>query len=75
MDDEVDDLRTKVLEQGLALGGLQRAAADAEVRQTSNHAQFLEMMAQIFYQTQSVTDFLPDPICGIISRSWAWFDV
>ena len=42
MGDEVDDLRAKVIEQGLALEGLQRAAADAEERH-----KLLEMMAQI----------------------------
>ena len=47
MGDEVDDLRAKVLEQGLALEGLQGAAADAEERRKSNHTELLEMVAQI----------------------------
>ena len=47
MGDEVEDLRMLVLEQGLALEGLQRAAADAEERRRSIHAEILEMMAQM----------------------------
>jgi len=47
MGDEVEDLRGMVLEQGLALEGLQRAAADAEERRKANHAEILEMMAQM----------------------------
>ena len=44
MSDEVGDLRVQVLKQGLALEGLQRAAADAEERRRSNHVEILEMM-------------------------------
>ena len=47
MGDEVEDLRAMVLEQGLALEGLQRAAVDAEERRESNRAELLEMMAQV----------------------------
>ena len=49
---ELEDLRTMVLEQGLALEGLQRAAADAEERRLSNYAEFLEMMAQMGFGRQ-----------------------
>ena len=45
MGDELDDLRAVVSEQGLALQSLQQAAADAEERQKSSHAELLEMMA------------------------------
>jgi hypothetical protein len=45
MGDDLDDLRAVVSEQGLALAGLQQAAADAEERQKSSHAELLEMMA------------------------------
>ena len=38
MGDELEDLRAVVSEQGLALNGLQQAAADAEERQKSSHA-------------------------------------
>ena len=47
MGDEVDDLRAKVLEQGLGLEGQQWAAADSEERQKSNDAGLLEIIAQI----------------------------
>lgn len=49
MGDEVDDLWAKVLEQVLALEGLQRATADAKARQKPSHAELLKMMAQIGY--------------------------
>ena len=47
MGDELDDFRAVVSEQGLALQGLQRAAADADERQKSYHAELLEMMATL----------------------------
>lgn len=47
MGDEVDDLWAKAMEQGFALEGLQRAAADAKARQKSSHAELLEIMARI----------------------------
>ena len=47
MGDELDDLRAVVSEQGLALQGLQQAAADAEERQKSSHAELLEIMATL----------------------------
>ena len=47
MGDELDDLMAVVSEQGLALKGLQQAAADAEERQKSSHAELLEMMATV----------------------------
>ena len=47
MGDELDDLRAVVSEQGLALKGLQQAAADAEKRKKSYHAELLEMLATL----------------------------
>ena len=47
MSEEVDALRAEVSQQGLVLEGLQRAAADAEERQKSDHAELPEMMAQM----------------------------
>ena len=44
MGDELDDLRAVVSEQCFALQSLQQAAADAEERQKSSHAELLEMM-------------------------------
>ena len=47
MGDEVGDLRAVVSKQDLALRDLQQAAADAEERQRSSHAELLEMMAAL----------------------------
>ena len=47
MGDELEDLRDVVSEQGLALQGVQQAAADAEQRQKPSHAELLEMMATL----------------------------
>ena len=44
MGDELDDLKAVVSEQGLPRQGLPQAAADAEERQKSSHAELLEMM-------------------------------
>ena len=52
MGDELDDLMAVVSEQGLALKGLQQAAADAEERQKSSHAELLGMMATLLETTQ-----------------------
>ena len=45
MGDELEDLRAVESKQGLALQGLQQAAAEAEERQKSFHAELLEMIA------------------------------
>ena len=47
MGDELGDLRAVVSEQGLAFRYLQQAAADAEERHRSFHAELLEMMASL----------------------------
>ena len=47
MGDELGDLSAVVSEQGLALRGLEQAAADAEERQKSSHAKLLELMAAL----------------------------
>ena len=44
MGDELHYIRVVVLEQGLALQGLQPAAAESEERQKSYHAELLEIM-------------------------------
>ena len=54
MGDELDDLRAVVSEQGLALPGLQQAAADAEERHKSSHAELLEMMATLLAPAEKV---------------------
>ena len=43
----LEDLRAMVLEQGLALEGLQPAVADAEECRRSNYAENLKMIAQM----------------------------
>ena len=45
--DELEDLRAVVSEQGLALKGLQQAAAEAEERQKSTDAELVRMMATL----------------------------
>ena len=52
MGDELEDLRAVVSEQGLALKGLQQAAADADKRQKSYHAELLEMLATLLETTR-----------------------
>ena len=53
MGDELGDLRVVVSEQGLALQGLQQAAADAEERQkSSNHAELREVVATLLETSQ-----------------------
>ena len=52
MGDEREDLRAVVSKQGLALKGLQQAAADAEKRQKSYHAELLEMLATLLETTR-----------------------
>ena len=47
MGDELGDLTAAASEQGLAFRGLQQAAADAEERQKSYHAELIEMMAAL----------------------------
>ena len=52
MGDEREDLRAVVSKQGLALKGLQQAAADAEERQKSFHAELLDMLATLLETTR-----------------------
>ena len=47
MGDELEDLRDVVSEQGLALQGVQQAAAEAKECQKSSHAKLLEMMTAL----------------------------
>ena len=52
MGDEREDLRAVVSKQGLALKGLQQAAADAEENKKSSLAEPLEIMATLLQTTR-----------------------